>query len=142
MSDATLNVLVVDDDDVSINSVVRAISKQDINSIVISANDGAEALRLLRGEHSSRQLSTPLMILLDLNMPGMNGMEFLQQLRSDPSLHHNVVFVWTTSNNQVDMQAAYGHHIAGYLVKSGKNRNNLYLSDLVKYYRENILLHS
>jgi CheY-like chemotaxis protein len=140
MNDSILNVLVVDDDDVSINSIVRAISKQKINSTVIPASDGAEALRMLRGEHSAHHLTAPLVILLDLNMPGLNGMEFLQQLRSDPELHHNVVFVWTTSNNQVDMRAAYGHHVAGYLVKSGKDRNNGYLSDLVKYYQENILL--
>ena len=60
----------------------------------------------------------PLLILLDLNMPLMNGIQFLEQLRSDESLKDSIVFVLTTSNDERDKMAAYEYNVAGYLVKS------------------------
>jgi CheY-like chemotaxis protein len=60
----------------------------------------------------------PYLILLDLNMPRMNGIEFLAELRSDPQLRSSIVFVLTTSNAEEDKVESYGYNVAGYIVKS------------------------
>jgi len=140
MSEGQMSVLVIDDDDVAVQAVVRSLEKQQIDLPVVSAADGAEALRLLRGEDSSRSICSPLMILLDLNMAGMSGIEFLESMRSDPKLHHNVVFVWTTSDSHNDREAAYARHVAGYMVKSSNDRRHAYLAGLLQLYREHIKL--
>jgi CheY-like chemotaxis protein len=82
------------------------------------AEHGRAALAVLRGEDPTRKVTTPVVVLLDLNMPVMNGFEFLAELRHDPLLHDTVVFVLTTSASDLDRTRAYDHVIAGYLVKS------------------------
>jgi CheY-like chemotaxis protein len=80
------------------------------------------------------------LILLDLNMAGMNGLEFLQALRADPLLQHHVVFVWTTSDSCRDREAAYAHHVAGYVLKSSSDVRHAYMSQLVALYRDHVKL--
>ena len=78
------------------------------------ARDGVEALELLR----SGAVARPYLILLDLNMPRMGGLEFIAEVRQDPRLSNSVVFVLTTSKSDEDLSAAYRSHVAGYIVKS------------------------
>jgi CheY-like chemotaxis protein len=112
--DHSLNILLVDDDEVDVMTVKRAFAKANIVNKVFVATDGIEALQLLRadGVPASRRL-----VLLDLNMPRMNGIEFLREIRSDPALQVLTVVVLTTSNEDRDRVEAYQLNVAGYLLK-------------------------
>ena len=116
MNKQQVRVLVVDDDDVDSEMVVRGFKKHRIGNPVTVAENGREALEVLRG-NGEAPLAKPFIVLLDLNMPGMNGFEFLDELRSDPSLKSTVVFVLTTSRQEVDMAKSYEKNVAGYIVK-------------------------
>ncbi len=109
-----LNILLVEDDGVDVMNVRRAFEKAHITNPVFVAGDGIEALEKLR---SGAIPNHRRLILLDLNMPRMNGIEFLRELRRDPELCQTVVVVLTTSAEERDKLDAYGLNIAGYLVK-------------------------
>lgn len=117
MKDKRINILLVDDDEVDIMSVKRAFKKLNITRPLFVANDGIEALGMLRGEGGEQIIPIPQIILLDINMPRMNGLEFLQELRSDPKLRAISVFILTTSNEERDKFAAYDLNVAGYIIK-------------------------
>lgn len=109
-----LNILLVEDDEVDVMNVRRAFEKSHISNPLFVAGNGVEALQMLRaGEVPSERR----LILLDLNMPRMNGIEFLRELRNDPELAKTPVVVLTTSNDDRDKVAAYNLNVAGYLVK-------------------------
>lgn len=112
------SVLLVDDDDVATESVLRSFKKHGIACSTVVASDGLEALEIIRAQHPSKRLEGPFLVLLDLNMPRMDGFEFLQTIRSDPKLKKTVVFVLTTSPRDTDRAKAYEESVAGYMVKS------------------------
>ncbi|HXF61372.1 MAG TPA: response regulator, partial [Caldilineaceae bacterium] len=97
------------------------------------------ALAALKGNTHHPPLPQPHVILLDLNLPRMSGLEFLRALRQDPELRPSVVFVWTTSTNQADIQAAYEQVVAGYLVKSRVGANPAKLLDLLQSYCQMVI---
>ena len=74
------------------------------------------------------------MVLLDINMPRMNGIEFLEALRADPKLSRTIVFVLTTSDREEDKVAAYEHHVAGYILKSRAGEDFLEVIKLLRVY--------
>lgn len=113
----TVHLLVVEDDAVDLMAIRRGFDSLRLANPVRIAHDGIEALEWLRGENGREKLPRPHLILLDLQMPRMNGLEFLAALRADPALADSVVFVLTTSKFDEDITAAYRHHIAGYIVK-------------------------
>lgn len=108
-----VSIFIVDDDEVDVESFRRTFNKLKIANPVYRARDGVEALEMLR----TNRVPSPYIILLDINMPRMNGLEFLQRLRSDPLLTSTVVFILTTSVSEEDIFAAYRLHIAGYIPK-------------------------
>ncbi len=112
--DRLLNILLVEDDDVDVMNVQRAFKKNNITNPLFVAGNGAEALELLRG---GRIPGERRIILLDLNMPRMNGIEFLRELRADPVLASSPVIVLTTSNDERDRVDAYNLNVAGYILK-------------------------
>jgi CheY-like chemotaxis protein len=112
-----VSILLVDDDAVDAMAVKRAFRELKIANPVVEAHNGIEALERLRGENCYEQVSEPLLILLDLNMPRMGGIEFLQELRDDPLLRRALVFVMTTSSADEDRRLAYEKNIAGYILK-------------------------
>ena len=112
-----VTILLVEDDDVDAMTVERALEKLRILNPYIRAKNGVEALEILHGNDQAPPLERPYLILLDLNMPLMGGIEFLQEVRKDPKLKDSVVFVLTTSSADEDKVAAYNEHIAGYIVK-------------------------
>lgn len=118
MSMQTIHILLVEDDEVDAEAVVRAFRKQKIANPFTIVPDGIEAFNALRGEGGQQRLPRPYLILLDINMPRMNGVEFLQTLRQDEELKQSIVFVITTSNRDEDVVAAYNEQIAGYILKS------------------------
>ena len=109
-----LNLLIVDDDAVDLMTVKRGLSKAGVAHQLTEAANGVEALQLLRDGKvpSSRRL-----VLLDLNMPRMNGLEFMRALRADPQLASTPVVVLTTSTQEVDRREAHRLNCAGYFVK-------------------------
>jgi CheY-like chemotaxis protein len=109
-----VTLLLVEDDDIDAMGVERALKRRRIVNPLFRARDGVEALELLR----SGAVARPYMILLDLNMPRMGGLEFIAEVRQDPRLSNSVVFVLTTSKSDEDLSAAYRSHVAGYIVKS------------------------
>jgi CheY-like chemotaxis protein len=115
---APFSLLLVDDDDVAAEAVVRGLRKHSMECPIVIAEDGRTALQILRGTHE-RRIAKPLLVLLDLNMPRMNGIEFLKELRGDAALRSTVVFVLTTSGADADRARAYNECVAGYMVKSG-----------------------
>ncbi len=113
----TVNLLLVEDDEVDVQGLKRAFARSRIANPISVARDGIEALEMLRGENGRAKLPKPHLILLDLNMPRMNGIEFLEAIRADEELKGTVVFMITTSKADEDKARAYGHNVAGYIVK-------------------------
>ncbi len=114
MNNEQVNILLVEDDEVDVMTVKRAFRQNHITNPLFVASDGAEALEQLRGNELPKGRR---IVLLDLNMPRMNGIEFLQELRSDKELAATPVVVLTTSNDDQDKVKAYNLNVAGYLVK-------------------------
>jgi CheY-like chemotaxis protein len=114
-----LNIVLVEDDEVDVMTVQRAFKNGQITNPLYIANNGIEALAMLRGKPGIPSVVPPerRIILLDLNMPKMNGLEFLQELRSDPTISHIPVVVFTTSNEASDLIETYNLNVAGYVQK-------------------------
>jgi CheY-like chemotaxis protein len=114
MAERVLNILLVEDDEVDVMNVRRAFERNNVSNPLYVAGNGLEALDMLRGKELPKERR---LILLDLNMPKMNGIEFLQALRADPELQSLPVVVLTTSNDDQDKIDAYNLNVAGYLLK-------------------------
>lgn len=135
MPDRDLTILLVEDDDVAAESVVRSLNNAGCKSPVVWAEDGGIALQALRGKDAARPVPRPRIVLLDLNMPRVDGFEFLQQLRADPALSDDVVFVLTTSDADTDRTRAYQENSAGYMVKAAVGPQFSKLVHLLTSYR-------
>jgi CheY-like chemotaxis protein len=102
-----INFLLVEDDEVDVKNVQRAFKKNNINNPLFIAGNGEEALVLLRGNGNAPITPPPQVVLLDLNMPKMGGLEFLQEVRKDSRFKSLSIFVLTTSDEERDKIAAY-----------------------------------
>jgi CheY-like chemotaxis protein len=114
MHDKMLNILLVEDDEVDVMNVNRAFKKNNIKNPLWTAPNGLAALEMLRKDEIPRERR---LVLLDLNMPKMNGIEFLRELRKDPELRHTPVVVLTTSDDERDRVDAYNLNVSGYILK-------------------------
>jgi CheY-like chemotaxis protein len=130
----TVNLLLVEDDEVDVQGLKRAFAKSRIANPITVARDGIEALEMLRGENGHEKLPKPHLILLDLNMPRMNGIEFLEAIRADEELKGSVVFMITTSKADEDKACAYGHNVAGYIVKQDPANTFMEAVSLLEHY--------
>jgi CheY-like chemotaxis protein len=119
MAERALNILLVEDDELDVMNVQRAFRKNKVSNPLYVATNGVEALELLRGKagESPKVPEDRRLILLDLNMPKMGGIEFLRELRGDPNLRHITVVVLTTSDEERDKVDAYHLNVAGYILK-------------------------
>ncbi|MBX3275845.1 MAG: response regulator [Sandaracinaceae bacterium] len=129
----TVQVLLVEDNDVDREAVRRAFRQHRIANPIVAARDGIEALGLLRGERQPK-LPRPYIVLLDLNMPRMDGIELLRAIRADRAMHDSVVFVLTTSKADEDKMAAYDLNVAGYICKSDVGTGFIRLVELLDRY--------
>ena len=134
------SVLLVDDDDVAVEGVMRSFRTHGITCPTVVAVDGVEALEILRHQHPAKTIAEPLVVLLDLNMPRMDGFEFLDALRADPALKRTVVFVLTTSGREADRTRAYNGHIAGYMIKSAVGPQFSLLAEFLQKYTRSVTL--
>ncbi len=107
-----LNILLIEDDMIEIMKLNRTISSLKLNHNIVEANNGEEALKILE-----KKDNLPDIILLDLNMPKINGIEFLGILKNDEVLKYIPTIILTTSNNQKDLLECYKIGIAGYVIK-------------------------
>ena len=112
-----LHILLVDDDELDIMNVQRAFKKNNIINPLYVAHNGLEALEMLRSTEPDAMPKDRRLVLLDLNMPRITGLEFLRELRGDPELHALTVIVLTTSDDERDKVEAFNLNIAGYIVK-------------------------
>jgi len=122
-------ILLVEDDELDIISVERSLKKLDMTYELFTAYNGIEALEMLRGKGTQPMQPLPSLILLDINMPKMNGVEFLKILREDNALKHIKVFVMTTSGEEQDRKAMEKLGVSGYLIKPLNFNNNNKRSD-------------
>ena len=107
-------ILLVEDDSIDVMTVKRALKELDVANPLVATGDGEEALEYLQNHASSK----PCVILLDLNMPRMSGMEFMEIAKADESLRTIPIIVFTTSNTEQDITKSFELGAAGYMVKS------------------------
>ena len=111
-----LKVLLIDDDTIEAMKLTRTIATLKMNHEIIEAKNGEQALKIL--DHKYR---LPDVVLLDLNMPKMNGIEFLSVMKDREDLSHIPTIILTTSSNSNDLLQCYKLGIAGYVIKPLKH---------------------
>ena len=119
-------ILLIEDDDLDIISVQRALIKLDVEYDLLIAYNGREALEMLT---NTEQYIVPDVIFLDLNMPKMNGLEFLSAIRKEERLNDVKIFIMTTSAEAGDRLKAEQLGISGYVIKPLSYTDNTKRSD-------------
>ncbi len=132
--------LVVEDNELDVEKLKRCFKKLDLTFPLRWAVDGYAALEILRGENGQEKLNGAYVMLLDLNMPRMSGLELLAEIRSDATLARAPVFVMTTSDHHADVDAAHGYFVAGYIVKPLEMEHMLDAVDMLRKYCEHCVL--
>ncbi|MGK7948829.1 MAG: response regulator [Xenococcaceae cyanobacterium] len=119
MEERIINILLVEDDEVDVMNVRRAFKKYKITNPLFVAGNGLEGLSMLRSQNGQppQVPENRRLVLLDLNMPKMNGLEFLHEIRKDENLRRTPVIVLTTSDEDRDRIEAYDLNVAGYILK-------------------------
>ena len=107
-------ILLVEDDTVDVMTVKRVLKDIQVTSELVPAGDGEQALAYLRDDGNAK----PCIILLDLNMPKMNGIEFMRIVKADEALQRIPIVVLTTSNSDQDISKSFELGAAGYMLKS------------------------
>ena len=129
-----LNILLVEDDEIETLKLERAFKKLGYTHNIFNVKNGEEALSFCK-------LEQPNLILLDLNMPKMNGLEFLFLLKGDKDLKFIPTVIFTTSNNHQDLVKAYEIGVAGYIVKPLRYENYVtQIEKLIEYWSINELV--
>lgn len=132
----TLDILLIEDDIIEVMKLNRAISSLQLSHKITEANNGEQALSLLKQKDD-----LPDIILLDLNMPKINGVEFLKILKEDERLKYIPTIILTTSNNQRDLLECYKIGIAGYILKPLKYEDYVSkIGKLLSYWSVNELI--
>ncbi len=134
MKTKQVTILLVEDDELDVEATKRAFQKAKIANPIVVAENGEEALNHLRGTDEVDRIVRPCIILLDLNMPRMNGIEFLKHVRMDSELQDSIVFVLTTSSAHKDQCAAYEKQVAGYIVKDNVGEGFMKLISMLEHY--------
>jgi len=111
-SSKVVTILLVEDDEIDVKALHRAFEKLKIANPVVVARDGVEAWETLQ------TLPRPYLIITDINMPRMNGIELLRKIRQSEEFRDSIVFALTTSNDEQDKIDAYHLNVAGYMLKT------------------------
>ncbi|TSE10366.1 MULTISPECIES: response regulator [Aquimarina] len=131
-----LNILLIDDDEIERLKFARVLQKNNYPHNIIEAINGEEALDVL-----AQKEKLPDLIFLDLNMPKMNGLEFLKELKADATLQYLPVVILSTSNNHQDLKEAYRIGASGYIVKPLKYEDYVHkIKCLIEYWTVNELV--
>ena len=129
-----VKILLVEDDSVDVKAFQRAMGKLKISNPVTIARDGVEGLDFLENCVANDRDATPNLVILDINMPRMNGLELLTKIRANRNLHHLIVFVLTTSNDEKDKFEAFNMNVAGYMLKSDMGNSFIRAVELIDSY--------
>jgi CheY-like chemotaxis protein len=129
-------VFVIDDDDVDFKLLKYEFSKRKIINSMVRAIDGVDALEKL----ASGEVQKPFIVLLDINMPRMGGMEFLEELRKDKNHEDTVVFILSTSSDLSDIRESYKKHVAGYFLKDDAAQSIERVVDVLGGYFQIVML--
>ena len=113
----TPSILLVEDDQMDVMNVQRELRRQNIDVPLVHARNGRDALRMLRGEGAEPKIAMPNVVMLDINLPRMNGLELLEILRSDPEFAGLNVFIMTTSDLESERLKARQLAVSGYIIK-------------------------
>ena len=131
-----LKILLIEDDMIEVMKLNRAISSLKLNHQVVEAQNGEEALEILKNKDT-----LPDIILLDLNMPKINGIEFLKIIKNDHKLKYLPTIILTTSNNKRDLLACFKIGIAGYILKPLKYEDYVFkIKNILSYWSINELI--
>lgn len=131
MKQQRIHLLLVEDDDLDVMNVHRALSQASEIASITVARDGMEALRVLRtGEAPLDRL----VVVLDLRMPRMSGLDLLKEMRGDPRYKRLPAVVLTTSDDPDDRDAAFGLGVAGYFVKPAAPSRFRQIMDAMRNY--------
>jgi CheY-like chemotaxis protein len=133
MTKSVVSIVLVEDDDIDAAAVERAIDRARIGNPIVRAHDGAEALDMLLGTNGMARLDQPYLLLVDIRMPRLDGLDLIRAIRAHPLLHSTIVFILTSSDNDRDVIAAYNANVAGYIVKSS-DIQYLKLASMLDYY--------
>lgn len=113
----TVRILLVDDSDADVVLTTSALHRSRVANDVYRVADGEQAMAFLRNEGDHADAPRPDLVLLDLNMPRMDGRETLAAIKADPDLRRLPVIVLTTSSAESDVMVAYENQVAGYVTK-------------------------
>ena len=134
MGSKPAHILLIEDDEIDAESMRRALKKLKINSPLTHVKKGIEALEFLRADGARYHEKSPYLIVLDINMPTMNGFEFLEELRRDDNHKNAIVFVLSTSNAERDKIRAYKDSVEGYLLKSIAGKGFMDVVEMLEQY--------
>jgi len=136
--------LIVEDSDEDFLAFERMVQRSSLTHPIHRCSDGEETLDFLyhRGEYiDSQQAPRPSIILLDLNLPGLDGRDVLTQIKQDSHLKIIPVVVFTTSSNPKDVEACYQHGANGYIIKPiDVNKLMRNIQVLIEYWFESSIL--
>jgi CheY-like chemotaxis protein len=107
-----VTILLVEDDEIDVKALKWAFDKLKIANPLVVARDGVDAWETLQ------TLSRPYLIITDINMPRMNGIELIRKIRQSEQFRDSIIFALTTSNDEEDKIAAYNLNVAGYMLKT------------------------
>lgn len=110
-------ILLVEDNPDDVELTLRALRREEVTRDVVVARDGAEALRLLGVSGGGEGALVPALVLLDVRLPKIGGLEVLRAIRAEPRTQHVPVVMLTSSEEQSDLRAAYGGGVNSFLVK-------------------------
>ena len=123
-----VNILVVEDDEIDVKALLRAFKNLKIANPVTVAKDGIE------GWEAIQDLPRPYLLILDINMPRVNGIELLEKIRASEKFHDSIVFILTTSTDDQDKFEAYKLNVAGYMLKSDMGASFIRAIEMVEQY--------
>ena len=123
-----VRILVVEDDEIDVKALLKAFKKLKIANPVTVAKDGIE------GWEALQILPRPFLVIMDINMPRMSGIELLRKMRASKSFHDAIVFILTTSTDEQDKFEAYNLNAAGYMLKSDMGTSFIHAIEMVERY--------
>lgn len=132
--------LIIDDDEVSVMAMKRCMRSLKMDNQTFVAKNGAEALQVLQQAILADGTLPPFIVTLDLNMPKMGGLQFLEHIRKDPAFKKLIVFVLTSSDTPSDIAKAYDKNIAGYILKQARLSSIEDTWQMLKAYANSVVL--
>ena len=129
-----VKILLVEDDSIDVKAFQRAMKKLKISNPINIARDGVEGWEYLQSCIEGGPEEIPSLVILDINMPRMNGLELLTKVRQNQNLRHLIVFVLTTSNDEKDKFEAFNMNVAGYMLKSDMGNSFIRAVELIDSY--------